>query len=333
MACIDMSGQLCAKNKFIMSKKKTIVVMGATGAQGGGLARAILHDQNSEFTVRAVTRRADSEKAMALARQGAEIVEADVHDIESLIKAFEGAYGAFLVSFHWEHLSARREWHELTNMAKASKIAGIEHVVYSTIEDTRDFMSLADRRIPTLQGEYKVPHFDVKGEANYLFKELDVPTTFLLTSFYYENFITHRLGMEKGHDGELTFTLPLDDKKMPAIAVEDIGKSAYRILTKGKDLIGKSIGVAADHISGEEFAAAFSEVLQENVIYRPLSHDAYRAIGFPGAEELGNMLQFKCLFNTEYRNARSVALSKELNPELQSFPNWLSENKHLLSFQ
>src|SRR5688572_18715697 len=92
-----------------MTAKKIIAVFGATGAQGGGLARAILQDAQSEFAVRAITRNAHSEKARALAQLGAEVVEADIDDPGSLRRALEGAYGAFFVTFFWEHFSPERE--------------------------------------------------------------------------------------------------------------------------------------------------------------------------------------------------------------------------------
>ncbi|MCI0615232.1 NmrA family NAD(P)-binding protein, partial [bacterium] len=88
-----------------MGDKKIIAVVGATGAQGGGLARAILSDKNGDFAARAITREANSEKAKELAKLGAEIVEANIDDEESLKQAFHGAYGAFCVTFFWAHLS------------------------------------------------------------------------------------------------------------------------------------------------------------------------------------------------------------------------------------
>ncbi|MBP6550651.1 MAG: NmrA family NAD(P)-binding protein [Flavobacterium sp.] len=89
-----------------MENKKIITVFGATGAQGGGLARAILTDKNSEFSVRAVTRDANSEKAKKLAQLGAKIVVADIDDVQSIKKTLEGAYGAYFVTFFWEHFSS-----------------------------------------------------------------------------------------------------------------------------------------------------------------------------------------------------------------------------------
>src|SRR6478735_8951752 len=152
-----------------MPDKKIIAVVGATGAQGGGLAHAILADKNSEFAVRAITRDVNSDKAKALAAAGAEVVAADVGDVESITKAFEGAYGAYCVTFFWNHYSPETELATATNLATAAKAAGLKHVIWSTLEDTRNWVPLSDDRMPTLQGKYKVPHFDAKGEADHIF--------------------------------------------------------------------------------------------------------------------------------------------------------------------
>jgi uncharacterized protein YbjT (DUF2867 family) len=92
-----------------MAEKKIIAVVGATGAQGGGLAKAILNDPSGAFTARALTRDVRSEKAQALAKAGAEVVAADLDDPASLRRAFEGAHGAFCVTFFWAHSSAEKE--------------------------------------------------------------------------------------------------------------------------------------------------------------------------------------------------------------------------------
>src|SRR5678815_845439 len=158
--------------------------MGATGSQGGGLVKAIMADKNGEFTARAITRDVNSDKAKALAALGAEVVAADIDNEESLKKAFTGAYGVYCVTFFWAHFSPEKEQANATSMARAAKAAGVQHVIWSTLEDTRKWVPLSDNRMPTLQGKYKVPHFDGKGEADSIFTEVGVPTTFLLTSFF-----------------------------------------------------------------------------------------------------------------------------------------------------
>ena len=173
-----------------MADRKIIAVVGATGAQGGGLVRAILNDAQGGFSVRALTRDINSEKAKALASHGAEVVAADVDDAESLNRAFAGAHGVFCVTFYWAHMSPEKEKSEARAMAQAASHAGIKHAIWSTLEDSRKWIPLTDNRMPTLMEKYKVPHFDAKGESDAYFTESGVPTTFLRASFYWENFIS-----------------------------------------------------------------------------------------------------------------------------------------------
>jgi uncharacterized protein YbjT (DUF2867 family) len=307
--------------------KKVIAVVGATGAQGGGLARAILNDKNGAFMVRAITRNVDSDKAKALADAGAEVVAADLDDVKSLKKAFEGAHGAFCVTNFWEHLKAEKEVAQARNMAQAAKDAGVKHVIWSTLEDTRNSIPLSDDRMPTLMGKYKVPHFDGKGEANAIFTELGVPTTFLVTSFYWDNFIHFGMGPKKGADGKLAITLPMGSRKLAGIAAEDIGKTAYAIFEDGDEMIGKTVGIAGGHLTGEQMAKSLSKALGQPVSYNAVTPAAYRAFGFPGADDLGNMFQFNSEFEQDCCDARNISETKSLNPELQTFDRWLTENK------
>ena len=304
---------------------KTIAVVGATGAQGGGLVRAILADPSGGFAARAVTRDASSDKAKTLAAAGAEVVAANLDDEPSLRKAFDGAYGAFCVTNFWEHFSPEKEQEQAQRLAQAAKDAGVKHVIWSTLEDTRRFVPLADPRMPTLKDKYKVPHFDAKGEANHFFSDAGVPTTFLNTSFYWDNLVHFGMGPKKGPDGRLAFVLPMGDKKLPGIAVEDIGRCAYGIF-KRPDLIGRTVGIAGEHLSGAQMAEALSKALGSPVVHAAVTPEAYRGFGFPGADDLGNMFQFKADFEREYCAARDLGFSRSLNPQLQTFAQWLAAN-------
>ncbi len=308
--------------------KKIIAVLGATGAQGGGLVRAILQDPSGDFTPRAITRDPNSEKAKALKAAGAQVVAADVDDAESLKRAFNGAYGAFCVTFFWDHYSAEKEMAEARNMAVAAKAAGIRHAVWSTFEDTRLDVPLADNRMPTIHGKYKVAHFDGKAEANRFFTEEGVPTTFLYTSFYWENLIFFGSGPTKNPDGSYSFTLPMGDKKLPGIASEDIGKCTYGLFKPGAEFIGKHVGIAGEHLTGAAMAASLSTALGKDIRHNDISPDAFRALGFPGADDVGNMFQYKRDFQEKYCRIRDVAFSRSLNPALQTFDTWLAANKN-----
>lgn len=307
--------------------KKIIAVAGATGAQGGGLVRAILAEPSGNFVARALTRKRDSEKARELAKLGVEVVAADFDDVRSLREAFAGAHGAFCVTNFWEHFSADKELQQAKNLADAAKSAGVAHAVWSTLEDTRKRVPLTDDRMPTLMEKYKVPHFDAKGEADDHFRKIGLPTTFLATSFYWDNLIAFGMGPKKGEDGKLSFVLPMADKKLPGIAVADIGKCAYGVFERGSELIGKTVGIAGEHLTGEQMAVALSRALEQPVAYKYVPPEIYRTFGFPGADDLANMFQYKRDFETEYCGARDVAFARQLNPELQTFSQWLAQNK------
>ena len=309
-----------------MDDRKIVAVVGATGAQGGGLVKAILSDPGGGFAVRAITRNPGSDRARELAAAGAEVVQADLDDEESLVRALQGAYGAFFVTNFWEHFSPEKETEQAGNLARAARRAGVRHVIWSTLEDTRNWVPLEDDRMPTLMGAYKVPHFDAKGAADDLFRQEGVPTTFLLTSFYWDNLIHFGMGPTKGPDGRFAITLPMGEGKLPGIAVDDIGRCAYAVLQRGDEFIGKTIGIAGEHLTGSEMAEALGEAMGMEVAYNSVDPAAYRAFGFPGAEDLGNMFQVKRDFQEEFRAPRDPEFARSLNPDLQSFSDWLAAN-------
>jgi len=316
-----------------MFQKKIIVVFGATGAQGGGLVRAILEDPDGGFAARAVTRDPDSPKARELADLGAEVVAGNLDDTASLERVLAGAHGAYFVTFFWAHFSPEREKAEAKSMAEAAKATGLRHAIWSTLEDTRRRIPLSDERMPTLMGQYKVPHFDAKGESNAFFTALGVPTTFLLTSFYWDNLIHFGMGPKSGPDGRLVFTLPMGDKKLPGIAAEDIGRCAYGIFKAGSEQIGKTVGIAGEHLTGTQMAAELGRALGREVVYNGVTPAEYRAFGFPGADDLGNMFQFKQEFEADFCGARDPAVARSLNPRLQNFRTWLDRNVHLIPLE
>lgn len=310
-----------------MAERRIIAVAGATGAQGGGLVRAILADPGGGFGVRAITRDPKSPAAAALAAQGAEVVAADIGDEAALTEALRGVHGAYFVTFFWAHFSPEREKAEVAAMAAAAKAAGVKHAIWSTLEDSRRWIPLDDTRMPTLMGHYKVPHFDAKGESNARFTELGVPTTFLHTSFYWDNLIHFGMGPKPGPDGKLAFTLPMGERRLPGIAAEDIGKCAYGIFRAGAAYVGRSLGIAGGHLTGAQMAASLSKALAQEVRYNAITPAAFRAFGFPGADDLGNMFQFNHDFADEFCKARDIDESRRLNPALLDFDAWLAQNK------
>jgi len=309
-----------------MADKKIIAVVGSTGSQGGGLCGAILADASGGFACRAITRDPSKDQAKALAAKGAEVVKADLDDVESLKKAFAGAYGVYAVTNFWEHFSGEKEKTQAKNIADAAKAAGVKHVVWSTLEDTRKLMSADDKRMPMLQDKYRVPHFDAKAEADAYFQGL--PVTYLVTSFYWDNFYTFGLGPKKGDDGKLGWTLPMGDAKLAGIASSDIGKVAYGIFKAGQEYVGKTVGILGEALTVKEMGDKLSKVLGVGpVAYNAVEPDAYRGFGFPGADELGNMFQVYRDFEKQCLANRSLAETRKLDPALQSFDKFVEAHK------
>jgi uncharacterized protein YbjT (DUF2867 family) len=308
-----------------MAEKPVIAVVGATGAQGGGLVRAIANDPDGEFRARALTRDPDSDSARAIAAlPGVDVVEADLEDPASVEAAFEGAHGAFCVTFFWADMSPATEWRHATTMATAAKAAGLRHIVWSTLEDTRRWVT--DDRMPTVQGTYKVPHFDGKEEADEAFRDAGVPTTFLRTCAFWENLIYFGLGPQRGKDGVLALTYPMGDSRWPGMAVEDVGKVALAIFKRGSECVGRTVSVAGDHPTGGEMAERLSKALGEEVRYVDVDPDVYRGFGFPAADEIGNMFQWARDFEADYAGTRDLNFARSLNPEMQDFDTWLERN-------
>ena len=315
-----------------MTEQKVIAVVGATGQQGGGLARAILDTAGGEFACRALTRNPTSDAARALSDRGAEVVQADLDDEASLTRAFEGAYGAYCMTNFFEHFSADKELEQAANLARAVKAAGIRHAIWSTTEDSRDLVPVDDDRLPAVEGTYRVPHWDGKAQGNRFFAESGVPTTFVRLSMFWENFITPGAPQmpQRDPDGVLAITMPAGDAKLPGIAAEDVGRCAYGVFKAGDEFVGKTVGLAAEHLTAAQLVAGLSGALGETVRYNDIPLEALRAVPVPGVDAVANMFQIIRENNEAYCAHYDVSLSRSLNPQLQTFAEWLAANKHRL---
>jgi uncharacterized protein YbjT (DUF2867 family) len=124
----------------------------------------------------------------------------------------------------------------------------------------------------------------------------------------------------------LAITLPMADKKLSGIAAEDIGKCVYGIFKGGLANVGKTYGIAGEHLTGAQMAAALTKALGQPVRYNAVTPEQYRGFGFPGAEDLGNMFQFYAEFEDYFTGARPLDVVRRLNPELQDFAAFLARN-------
>jgi uncharacterized protein YbjT (DUF2867 family) len=302
-----------------------IAAFGATGAQGGGLVRSILSDPARRFRVRALTRHPHDQSACRLRAAGAEVAYADLDRPGSLRPALAGAHGAFCVTNYWEHASPERELQQARNAAAAVAAAGLRHVVWSTLEDTRCLFEPGSR-MPALRGRYNVPHFDAKGEADAAFFMAGVPTTLLLASFNWENLIRFGMHPRRGPGGGLDFILPMGPARLPGLAAADIGACVLEIFARGAELIGKVIGIAAEHLSGATMAAELASALGEPVRHLDMAAADYARLDRPGAAEFANMFEFKRTFEHLYCAARPPACARELHPGMLSFAGWLARH-------
>lgn len=322
---------------------RTIAVVGATGRQGGGLARAVLADPTGAFAVRALTRDPGSAAARRLAALGAEVVRADLADLESLRAAFDGAHGAYVVTDYFTSSiadvpgstpdeavrdRARTELAQATNAATAARDAGLRHVIWSTSEDTRPHFDQAAHDVPRTAG-FATPHLDAKAEANAFFSASEVPTTFLQTAYYYESLIGGMLARDPS--GTPVLSLPIADRKLALIAAADIGRTALTLFRHPDEYIGRTVSIAGAHASGEELARSVSDTIGETVHYRPLTWEQFRSLPFPTALTAANAFQYFAEAEEQLLARHDLRESRRLNPEMEDLGTWLDSHRSELN--
>ena len=182
----------------------------------------------------------------------------------------------------------------------------MRHVIWSTLEDSRQWVPLFNNRMSTLMCKYKVSYLDAKGDANHFFTDLGVTPTFLLTSLYWENFIHFGMSPKAGLDGQLTITFPMGYRKLSGMAAEDIGWCALDISKQRTALIGNTVGITGEQLTSQEMVAGLSKTL-----------------GFPVADDLGNTFQAQRNLADDSQKVCSMEFSRQLNPDLHSFDTWL----------
>jgi uncharacterized protein YbjT (DUF2867 family) len=294
----------------VMATQQHILVTGATGAQGGSVARHLL--QRRKFAVRALTRNPDSEKALALKEAGAEIVKGDLDDIESLKAALNGVYGVFGVTNFWEHFE--KEAQQGRNLVDAVAAANVEHFVFSTLPNAKKLTN----------GELDVPHFDIKGQLEEYARSRGLKATFVHVAFYFENFLSF-FPPQKQEDGTFTFGFPQGDTPLAGVAVEDLGGIVAPVFENSEKFIGKVIGAVGDDLPPKTYADIMTRTLGKTVKYNFIPREVFASFGFPGAEDLANMFDFNRRFIPNRQT--DIDQSRALYPELQTFKSWLNTHK------
>lgn len=287
---------------------RIILVTGATGLQGGSVARHLLGSPG--YAVRALTRDRSSRAARSLAAAGAKLVQGDLGDPESLERALDGCHGAFGVTNFWEH--QEEEYDHGKNLADAAAAAGIEHLVLSTLPS-----------VAKVDPSLDVPHFETKARVERYARELGIPVTFVHVAFYYENFLDYFVPRRQG-DGTFEFGFPQGDTPLAAVAVEDLGGLVEGILNDRERFVGTTVGAVGDDRPPAAYADVMSRVLGERVAYGHIRREVFAAFDFPGADDLANMFEFNRLHVPGRQG--DLDLSRKLHPGLQSFDTWMQAN-------
>lgn len=289
--------------------RKTILVFGATGAQGGSVARSLL--ARGRFAVRAITRNPDSPAAQQLRELGAEIVKGDLDDPASLYAALLGCDAAFGVTNFWEHFE--KEGPQGRNLVNAVAASRVEHFVFSTLPPIEKETG----------GALRSPHFDLKAEHEELARSLGIPATFVHVPFYYENFL-YFFPPRPSADGGFTFGFPQGNTPLAAISVQDVGSIVAPLFEERERWIGKVLKLAGDEIQAKEYAAIMSRVTGQQIRYTHVPREVFAALGFPGAEDLADMFEYYRLHIPS--RLRDIESCRTLAPELQSFETWAERN-------
>lgn len=281
-----------------------VLVTGATGAQGGSVARHLLG--SGRWAVRALTRDADGEGARRLAEAGAEVVAGDLGDPASLAAAVDGCEGVFGVTSFWEHLD--REIEHGRNLVDAAERTGVSHLVLSTLPSVR-----------AVDPSLDVPHFETKAAVEAYARESGVPATFVHVAFYYENFLSY-FPPRRQEDGSHVFGFPQGDTRLAAVAVEDLGGVVLGVLESPDRFLGATVGAVGDDQPAASYARIMGEVLGRPVLYQHVPREVFAGFDFPGADDLANMFEFNRLHVPERQG--DLELSRGLYRGLQSFEQW-----------
>jgi uncharacterized protein YbjT (DUF2867 family) len=252
---------------------RSILVIGATGQQGGSVVRHLL--KNKSFKVRALVRYSNSDKAQALLKSGTELVVGDLNDVDSLVVAMKDCYGVFAVTNFWDpSVGYEGEIQHAKNIGDACKRANIKHLVFSTLDRESD-----------------VPHFESKVKGEDYIRSLGVPMTSLVTSFYFENFMT--FFPPKEVNGELVLSVAQKaTTKVPMYACYDTGGWVLQAFLHPESYLNKDLPAVSQYISYPEIAEAITNVTGRKCKFQEIPLDAFRNFGFPGANELADNLQF-----------------------------------------
>lgn len=276
---------------------KLIVVIGATGSQGGAVTRHLL---KKGFKIRAFVRDGSKPAAAELKNKGVEIYEGNLEDINALNKAYKGAYGVFSVQNFWIH-GYDKEVMQGKNAAKAAKEAGVKHFVYSSVASSDQNTGLV--------------HFDSKWEIEKYIHTLNIPYTIVKPVFFMENF--HGWFKPAEADGKYSINLAMHkETKLQMIAVDDIGAIVAVIFENPEKYMNKTIELAGDEPEMQKVTDEFSKKLGKPVSFNEIPLDVLRA----NSKEMADM--FEWFMNVGYK--ANIDEIRKIHPGLKNFSKWLN---------
>jgi uncharacterized protein YbjT (DUF2867 family) len=280
-----------------MSNHLKILVVGATGQQGGSVARALLFKGHH---VHALTRSKDSLAARSLASKGAKLVQGDLSDKDSIVAALDGMDAVFGVTTPYES-GVEDEVQQGINLVDAAREAGVRHLVFSSV-------GRAD-------ADTGIPHFDSKFEVEKRLVESDVPYTIIAPVFFMENWLSPWF-LPSIQEGNVAMAMP-KDRKLAHISVADIGNFAALIFERRNEFLGKRIDIAADNLSGVEIAQRIGEQTARQLGFFRIPIESMRE----QSEDFAKMFEW---FDEEGYNVDTDALRRDF-PEVgwTSFNDWL----------
>jgi uncharacterized protein YbjT (DUF2867 family) len=293
-----------------MENRKIILVTGATGGQGGSVAKTLL-DQN-KFDVRILTRDDTSPRAIALQLEGAELYIGDFEDIDSIRRAMKGVYGVFGVTDYEEH--CEKEIVHGKNLIDAVKYSGVKHFVYSASPNYHKIS----------RGEHSVPQCDIKATLQDYAKSLNIPASFVHIAYYYENFID-LFPLQRDKHGSLHFGFPQGNTKLAMASVSDIGGIVAKIFDHPVEYTGRTVGVVGEDRTCAEYAHIMSKVLNRNVYYHHIPRDIFIGSHHPQADRWADVFEVQRLYIPNHQI--DLIESYGLHPAMQTFEKWLERNK------
>lgn len=297
--------------------KTTVLVIGATGAQGGSVARHLLH-RPQHFRVRAMTRDPHSRRAQAMRQAGVDVVYGDLEDLDSLRTALIDCHAVFGVTDYWEHYEL--EYTQGRNLIEAVITSRVRHIVLSTQPPAS---TISHRTLA-------VPQYDLKAHLETYVRDTALPASFVHIAFYYDNFLREFLP-KRQDDGRYCIQLAQDDVPLAAVAAADIGGIVATMLADPPTFIGQTIGIVGDDLPPADYARIMSDISGIPIDYQSVHYTEFAESGRPGAREWAAQFEF----NRRYvpQRAADLARCQQIYPALRSFATWLRPHAERLRAQ